>query len=136
MEVTSDKDKSGRVSDRLSSEDARSANLEHEGGKSQTSGRPLRPDDPIVGLRHLLETHSIVAMCVDKPYQEIKPLLRALADEVERLRDLVVHMHVHSGYRDNGYMQMTTPQKALYDAIWQRSVEQLDAEEENHHANS
>lgn len=63
-------------------------------------------------------------------------LLRALADEVERLRDLVVHMHVHSGYRDNGYMQMTTPQKALYDAIWQRSVEELDAEEENHHANS
>ena len=68
-------------------------------------------------------------------YGRAPDLLRALADEVERLRELVVHMHVHSGYRDNGYMQMTTPQKDLYDAIWQRSVEELDAEEENHHAN-
>ena len=56
-------------------------------------------------------------------------LLRALADEVGHLRELVIHMHVHSGYRNNGYMQMTTPQKALYDAIWERSVAELDAEE-------
>lgn len=71
-----------------------------------------------------------------KAYAGFPELLRALADEVERLRDLIVHMHVHSGYRNNGYMQMTTPQKALYDAIWQRSVEELDAEEGNHNANS
>lgn len=75
----------GRVSDRLSSGDARNANLEHEGGTSQTSGRPPRPD-LLTELRELLETHSIVAMRVNKPYREIRPLLRALADEVERLR--------------------------------------------------
>lgn len=63
-------------------------------------------------------------------------LLRALADEVEQMRELIVHMHVHSGYRDNGYMQMTTPQKTMYDAIWRRSVEELDAEDDSHHANS
>lgn len=56
-------------------------------------------------------------------------LLKTLADEVEQLRELVVHMHVHSGYRDNGYLQMTTPQKALYDAVWERSVKELDEEE-------
>lgn len=56
-------------------------------------------------------------------------LLPALCDEVQRLHKLIVHMHVHSGYRDNGYMQMTTEQKALYDAIWNRSVEELDREE-------
>lgn len=75
----------GRVSDRLSSGDARNANLEHEGGMSQTSGRPPRPD-LLSDLRELLETHSIVAMRVNKPYREIRPLLRALADEVETLR--------------------------------------------------
>ena len=52
--------------------------------------------------------------------------LSAMADEIERLRDLIAHMHVHSGYRDNGYMQMTTPQKELYDAIWNRSVAKAD----------
>lgn len=59
-------------------------------------------------------------------------LIIALADEVEQIRELVVHMHVHSGYRNNGYLQMTKPQKALYDAIWERSVAELDAEEASH----
>lgn len=66
--------------------------------------------------------------------EDVSWLMEALADEVERLRELVVHMHVHSGYPDNGYMQMMAPQKALYDAVWQRSVEELDAEEASHHA--
>lgn len=57
-------------------------------------------------------------------------LLSAFSDEVERLHRLIVHMHVHSGYRDNGYIQMTTEQKALYDAIWNCSVEELDREEQ------
>lgn len=56
-------------------------------------------------------------------------LLRQLVEEVERRDKLIVHMHVHSGYRNNGYMQMTTEQKALYDDIWQRSVKALDEEE-------
>lgn len=59
-------------------------------------------------------------------------LLRTLANEVDKLRKLVVHMHVHSGYPKNGYMQMTTEQKALYDQTWERSVAELDAEEASH----
>jgi hypothetical protein len=74
---------------------------------------------------------AISAHTLDKQ-EKLRDLLRALADEVEQIRELVVHMHVHSGYRNNGYMQMTTPQKALYDAIWERLVAELDAEEANY----
>lgn len=56
-------------------------------------------------------------------------IFKTLADEVGELRKLVVHMYVHSAYHDNGYKQMTTPQKALYDAVWERSVKELDEEE-------
>lgn len=58
-------------------------------------------------------------------------LLRRLVAEVRERDELIVHMHVHSGYPNNGYMQMTTPQKELYDAIWNRSVKELDDEERN-----
>lgn len=43
--------------------------------------------------------------------------LQNLRDANERLRDLVGHCWVHSGYQDCGYIQMTTEQKALYDAV-------------------
>ena len=43
--------------------------------------------------------------------------LQNMRDENERLRDLVGHCWIHSGYRDCGYVQMTTEQKALYDAV-------------------
>jgi hypothetical protein len=48
--------------------------------------------------------------------------LSALPDELsaardDALRDLVGHMKLHSGYTQNGYRHMTTPQKALYDSI-------------------
>src|SRR5687767_1468747 len=33
------------------------------------------------------------------------------------LLDLIAHMKLHDGYPRNGYSQMTTPQKALFDAI-------------------
>lgn len=33
------------------------------------------------------------------------------------LKKLVRHMQIHSGYQENGYMQMTTEQKARYDRI-------------------
>lgn len=59
-------------------------------------------------------------------------LLRRLVEEVKTRDELIVHMHVHSGYPNNGYMQMTTPQKELYDTIWNRSVKELDDEEQNH----
>lgn len=42
--------------------------------------------DIVTEARELLETHSIVAMRVDKPYKEIRPLITKLCDEVERLR--------------------------------------------------
>lgn len=56
-------------------------------------------------------------------------LLRRMVEEVKRRDRLIVHMHVHSGYPNNGYMQMTTPQKELYDTIWNRSIKELDDEE-------
>lgn len=36
------------------------------------------------------------------------------------LEELVSHMWVHDGYERNGYMQMTTEQKAMYDEITNR----------------
>lgn len=57
-------------------------------------------------------------------------LLRRLVDEVKRRDELIIHMHVHSSYSNNGYMQMTTPQKDLYDSIWNESVRKVDEEEE------
>lgn len=39
----------------------------------------------------------------------------------KELEDLVAHCWVHSGFRDCGSDQMTTRQKALYDAICHRT---------------
>lgn len=41
----------------------------------------------------------------------------ALVEEITRLKHLIVHMQIHSGYPQNGRQQMTTEQKALYDEI-------------------
>lgn len=62
-------------------------------------------------------------------YEYLGPLQPEDFEQLAALRRLVVHMRVHSAYHDNGYMQMTTPQKELYDAIWNQSVAELDAEE-------
>lgn len=91
--------------------------------------------DIVEEARALLKQHSrIHAMHDSDPAKDVDVagMIEALADEVDQLRDLVVHMHVHSGYPKNGYMQMTTEQKALYDTIWERSVAELDAEEASH----
>lgn len=54
---------------------------------------PTEPmKDLVTEARELLETHSIVAMRVDKPYKEIRPLIAGLCDEVERLRQQVKQM--------------------------------------------
>lgn len=37
--------------------------------------------------------------------------------ENERLKQLIVHMWVHDGYERNGYRQMTSEQKELYEAL-------------------
>lgn len=43
-------------------------------------------NDVVQEARKLLETHSIVAMRVDKPYNEIRPLISTLCDEVEQVK--------------------------------------------------
>lgn len=40
--------------------------------------------------------------------------LTAPVPTVENLRDLVNHMYIHSGYRDNGYDKMDVEQRDLY----------------------
>lgn len=40
-----------------------------------------------------------------------------LLDEIDRLRGLIHHAWIHGAYPDCGYDQMTTEQKALYDAV-------------------
>lgn len=42
--------------------------------------------DSVVEARKLLETHSIVAMRVDKPYKEIRLLISSLCAELEESR--------------------------------------------------
>ena len=41
----------------------------------------------------------------------------APSEEVERLKDLIRHAWVHSGYPNCGFKQMTTEQKSLYMAL-------------------
>ncbi len=48
---------------------------------------------------------------------------------IELLKDLIVHMKVHSNYPDCGYDQMTTEQKNFYDSIWNEHNDKMDAEE-------
>lgn len=43
----------------------------------------------------------------------------------DALIELVKHMQVHDGYRRNGYMQMTTEQKRLYDEIERADADAL-----------
>lgn len=41
----------------------------------------------------------------------------ALTAEAERLKGLIRHAWIHSGYPNCGYLEMTTEQKATYDAV-------------------
>ena len=54
-------------------------------------------------------------------YKETVRLLRQerrqLDAELARLRELILHIWVHDGYENCGYMKMTTEQKQLYDEI-------------------
>lgn len=45
-------------------------------------------------------------------------------DDVEALRGLIQHCWVHSGYLDCGYLHMTTEEKALYNKVIGRRVEE------------
>lgn len=47
--------------------------------------------------------------------------LEAGADDIDRLRALIKRAWTHRGYRDCGYDQMTSEQKALYDSIIRNS---------------
>jgi len=48
--------------------------------------------------------------------------LDTLRKENEGLRNLIGHCWVHSGYPNCGYMEMTTEEKALYDAVIRQIV--------------
>lgn len=39
---------------------------------------------------------------------------------------LIIHMRVHSGYRECGYEKMTGEQQRLYNALWQESEDILE----------
>ena len=41
---------------------------------------------------------------------------------------LIIHMRIHSGYRENGYEKMTGEQRRLFDCIWQESENILQGE--------
>lgn len=41
----------------------------------------------------------------------------AYISETQPLKDLIIHMVVHSAYERNGYSKMTSGMKRLYDAI-------------------
>jgi predicted NACHT family NTPase len=43
--------------------------------------------------------------------------LDELREENKRLRSLLVHCWIHSGYPDCGYLHMSTEEKALYDEV-------------------
>lgn len=43
-------------------------------------------------------------------------------DSPEKLKDLIMHMWIHSGYRDNGYDKMTREQRDLYNFVTGREA--------------
>lgn len=45
---------------------------------------------------------------------ETAPIQHEAANEIEKLRQLISHCWVHSGYPQCGYLQMTTEQKQMY----------------------
>lgn len=52
------------------------------------------------------------------PEKFVEPeFARDLERENNRLRELIGHAWLHSAYKNCGYRQMTTEQKALYDAV-------------------
>lgn len=53
-----------------------------------------------------------------------------LTDSLAALKDLICHAWVHTGYRDCGYDQMTTAQRALYNTIVDRDDGTIDAADE------
>ena len=46
----------------------------------------------------------------------------------QRLKDLIVHCWVHSGYRDCGSSKMDSEMRELYQLVVQESINELDAE--------
>jgi hypothetical protein len=63
---------------------------------------------------------NAIADCVMARVEDGRNRAQAALVPTERERallHLVAHMKLHDGYRQNGYWQMTSQQKALYDAI-------------------
>lgn len=45
------------------------------------------------------------------------------------LEEIIQHAEVHSNYPRSGFRKMTRRQKAIWDSIWQKAVDQADLEE-------
>lgn len=73
----------------------------------------LSKEDLVADLR---AAHAEYAATLTFPDQATS-LYSMAADQIEKLRELVVHCWVHSSYFNCGYDQMTTEQKAMYDKL-------------------
>lgn len=87
----------------------------------------LDPSMPESGLEDACRQLKQAYVSADGNVDTLEQRVAELTAQVESRNELIVHMHVHSGYPSNGYMEMTTRQKALYDEIWAKSVAKLDA---------
>jgi hypothetical protein len=52
-----------------------------------------------------------------KPVTGVPLALEVAADDIDELRELIIHCWIHSGHPNCGYDQMTTDQKLFYGAI-------------------
>ena len=60
---------------------------------------------------------GVVVLAVIMGFVVLTDERRFESPEVRRLRHLVKHCWIHSGYQNCGYNQMTSEQKNLYDGI-------------------
>jgi hypothetical protein len=68
------------------------------------------------------EAHRMARLCAER-----NKSVGGLFAEIERLRELVRHAWIHSGYLDCGYRAMTTEQKNLYCETIGNDKEEHDA---------
>lgn len=65
-------------------------------------------------------THSEVCLRVDRIVSEVVRSCerdREQQAELVRMREIIQHCWIHSGYHNCGYQQMSSEQKKLYDSV-------------------
>jgi len=80
----------------------------------EQAARGIVPLDDL-GFLEMVGRGCVSGSLADWP--QLKPACRWAAGEIARLRDLVRHCWVHSGYRNCGYSQMDSQMRQLYDAL-------------------